>query len=67
MNVTLIWCVFAVMDPCIVVWFLASFLVLQSSSRGHDVFYGVESWSGVMKWSNGVELSQIKNKKQSRY
>ena len=59
MNVAPIWCVFSVMDPCFVAWFLVSFLVLQSSFKWHRVFYGLESRSGVMKWSNGVKWSQI--------
>ena len=62
MKVAHILRVFSVMDPCFVVWFLMSFLVLQSCFRGHRVLYGVESWSGVMEWSTGVELRQIKTK-----
>ena len=32
---------------------------LSCIQKQHCVFYGVESWSGVLEWSIGVESSQI--------
>ena len=28
---------------------------MANTFKGHCVFYGVESWSGVLDWSHGVE------------
>ena len=37
----------------------ANLLISQPKHMGHRVFYGVESWSGVLELSIGVEWRQI--------